>query len=136
MGQKELNQYIREIRREPFRWGHHDCLTFSNTAFKICYGFGYADDWLGGYMDGDDPILPSKMRKKFGADSFDEAVGRKLQEVSHVPPRGALVATKKVERWLIGYGLGICVGTKAAFLSRGGVVYSSLDDIDKAWMPK
>lgn len=134
--QKRLNSYIREVRRQPFRWGVHDCLTFSNTAFKHYHGFGYADDWVGEYMDGNDPILPSMMRAKFGAQTFDEAVGRKLQEVSHVPPRGALVATKKVERWLIGYALGICVGTKAAFLSRGGVVYSPLDDIDKAWIPK
>lgn len=134
--EKRLNSYIREVRRQPFRWGVHDCLTFSNTAFKHYHGFGYADDWVGEYMNGDDPILPSKMRAKFGAQTFDEAIARKLQEVDHVPPRGALVATKKVERWLIGYGLGICVGTKAAFLSRAGVVYSPLSDIDKAWMPK
>jgi hypothetical protein len=76
------------------------------------------------------------MRDKFKAQTFDEAIERKLKAVNYVPPRGALVATKKIERWLIGYALGICVGTKAAFLSRAGVVYSPLDEIDKAWMPK
>lgn len=136
MGQKELNQFIREVKNKPFRWGEHDCLTFSNGAFKVYHGFGYADDWLGEYMNGDDPLLPSRMREKFKAQTFDEAVGRKLQSVGHIPPRGALVATKKVERWLIGYALGICVGTKAAFLSRSGVIYLPLDEIDKAWVPK
>ena len=134
--EKRLNSYIRQVRSEPFHWGGHDCLTFSNTAFKLYHGFGYADDWLGEYMDGDDPILPSKMRAKFGAQTFDEAIALRLQEVSHVTPRGALLATRKAERWLIGYALGICVGTKAAFLSRGGVVYSPLDEIDRAWIPK
>lgn len=137
MGQsKRLNDYLRAVRSEPFRWGKHDCLTFSNAAFQAYHGVGYADDWLGEYMSGGDPMLPSRMRAKFGAQTFDEAVGRKLQEVDHIPPKGALVATKKAERWLIGYALGICVGTKAAFLSRSGVVYYPLDDIDKAWMPR
>ena len=136
MGQKKLNQYIREVRNEPFRWGRHDCLTFSNTAFRHYHGAGYADDWVGEYMNGDDPLLPSRMRDKFKAQTFDEAIERKLQPVNYVPPRGALVATKKVERWLIGYALGICVGTKAAFLSRSGVIYLPLDEIDKAWVPK
>jgi hypothetical protein len=134
--EKRLNSYLRAVRSEPFRWGKHDCLTFSNGAFRAYHGFGYADDWLGEYMAGDDPMLPSRMRDKFKAHTFDEAIERKLQGVNHVPPRGALVATKKAERWLIGYALGICVGTKAAFLSRAGVVYLTLDEIDKAWMPK
>ena len=133
---KRVNDYIRSVRREPFRWGQHDCLIFSNTAFKLYHGFGYADDWLGEYMVGDDPMLPSRMREKFKAQTFDEAVERKLTPISHIPPRGALVGHKKSDRWLIGYALGICVGTKAAFLSGGGVIYWNLDEIDKAWMPK
>lgn len=134
--QKRLNDYLRSVRTTPFKWGEHDCLTFSNSAFKLYHGFGYADDWIGQYMNGSDPMLPSRLRREFGFDSFDEAMAGKLVEVDHVPPRGALVATKMVERWLIGYALGICVGTKAAFLSRRGVIYSPLDDIAKAWMPK
>jgi hypothetical protein len=134
--EKRLNAYIKQVRSEPFSWGKHDCLTFSNAAFEAYHGFGYADDWLGEYMSGNDPMLPSRLRDRFKAQTFDEAIERKLQRVDHVPPRGALVATKKVERWLIGYALGICVGTKAAFLSRQGVVYSPLDDIAKAWVPK
>jgi len=134
---KRLNQYLRSVRSTPFRWGAHDCLTFSNDAFKAYHGAGYADDWVGEYIaHGGEPMLPSRMRAKFGAQTFDEAIERKLQEVKHVPPRGSLVATKKAERWLIGYALGICVGTKAAFISRAGVVYYPLDDIDKAWIPR
>jgi hypothetical protein len=131
-----LNSYLREVRSEPFRWGHHDCLTFSNGAFKAFHGFGYADDWLGEYLSGRDPLIPSRMREKFGAQTFDEAIERRLRPVDHIPPRGALLATKRAERWLIGYALGICLGTKAAFLSRAGVIYLPLDDVAKAWVPK
>lgn len=134
--EKRLNSYIRQFRSEPFRWGQHDCLTFSNGAFKAYHGFGYADDWLGRYMNGADPMLRSQMRKQFGAETFDEAIEQRLEPVGHVPPRGALVATKRAEKWLIGYALGICVGTKAAFVSRAGVVYYPLEEITKAWVPR
>jgi hypothetical protein len=133
---QRLNSYIRSVRSEPFRWGHHDCLIFSNTAFKHYHGFGYADDWLGRYMDGDNPLLPSRLRREFGADSFDEAIADKMQEISYTPPKGSLIATLRAERWAVGYSLGICVGIKGAFLSRGGIVYLPLDDIEKAWVTK
>lgn len=135
MGQKELNSYIREVKDKPFRWGQHDCLIFSNTAFKIYHGFGYADDWVGRYMQGDEPLLPSKLRTEFNAETFDEAIEERLKPINFIPPKGALCATKKAERWHIGYALGISVGTKAAFLSRQGVVYFPLDDVTKAWVP-
>lgn len=137
MGSEQgLNEYIRAVRDKPFRWGEHDCLIFSNDAFRAYHGFGYADQWLGRYMRGDEPMLPSQMRVEFGKIDFDEAIEEILQPISYVPPRGALVASKLTDRWLIGYALGISVGTKAAFLSRRGVVYSSLDDVIKAWVPK
>jgi hypothetical protein len=132
----KLNEYIRSVRKKPFEWGKHDCLTFSNDAFRAFHGFGYADDWLGRYIKDGKPLLPSQMRVEFGAIDFDEAVEVKLEPISYVPPRGALVATKKIDGWYIGYGLGISMGSKAAFISKWGVVYSSLDDVVKAWVPR
>jgi hypothetical protein len=134
--QKQLNDYLREVKDKPFRWGEHDCLIFSNAAFKEYHGFGYADDWLGRYMKDGEPMLPSRLRVEYGAVDFDEAIEQKLQPISYTPPRGALVATKKAERWYIGYALGICVGIKAAFLSARGVLYLPLEDVTKAWVPK
>ena len=134
--QKQLNDYLREVKDKPFRWGEHDCFIFSNTAFKAYHGFGYADDWVGRYMRDGEPMLPSRLRVEFGAIDFDEAIEEKLKPIDYVPPKGALVATKKAERWHIGYALGICVGTKAAFLSQRGVVYFPLEDVTKAWVPR
>ena len=133
---KRLNQYLREVKDKPFRWGEHDCFTFSNAAFQAYHGFGYADDWIGKYMVDGEPMLPSRLRVAFGAIDFDEAIEERLEPISYTPPRGALVATKKAERWYIGYALGICVGIKAAFLSQRGVVYFPLDDVTKAWVPR
>lgn len=134
--EKRLNNYLREVKSKPFRWGEHDCFIFSNTAFQHYHGFGYADDWLGRYMNGNDPMLPSKLRQEFKADTFDDAINNILTPINYVPPKGSLVATKRAERWLIGYALGISVGMKAAFLSRSGLVYLPLDEVDKAWVPK
>lgn len=136
MGQKRLNDYLREVKDKPFRWGEHDCFTFSNGAFQAYHCFGYADDWIGRYMQDGEPMLPSRLRVEFGAIDFDEAIEERLEPIFHVPPRGALCATKKAERWHIGYALGICVGMKAAFLSRQGVIYCPLDDVVKAWVPR
>lgn len=131
-----LNEYIRSVRHKPFLWGEHDCLVFSNDAFRAFHGWGYADDWLGRYVKDGEPILPSKMRVEFGEIDFDEAIEKRLDPIYHVPPRGALVGTKRAKRWVVGYSLGICMGIKAAFLSRNGVIYLPLDDIEKAWVPK
>ena len=136
--ERKLSEYLKAVANEPFKWGSHDCLTFTNGAWKAMYGYGWADDWLGRYMKateyGDRPLRPDQLRAEFGYFAFSKAVDERLQRAGPIPPRGALVATKKVERMAIGYGLGICVGSKAAFLSRSGVVYSSITDIAKAWV--
>jgi len=49
---ERLNSYLKDIRGKPFSWGEHDCLTFTNDAFVQMYGSGWADDWLGRYMEG------------------------------------------------------------------------------------
>lgn len=136
--QKQLNAYIKAVRSAPFKWGRHDCLTFTNGAWRAMYGHGWADDWLGRYMVatayGERPMRKDQLRSEFGFFSFVDAVDDKLTRVAHVPPRGALVVTDRVAGWGIGYGMGICTGIKAAFLSRQGVIYMPITDISKAWI--
>lgn len=134
--QKQLSEYLKQIKDKPFEWGVHDCFIFSNNAFKAYHGFGYAEDFIGRYMKDGEPMLPSRLRQEFNADSFDEAIEDRLKAIDYVPPKGSLVATKKAERWHIGYALGISIGTKAAFLSKNGLVYFPLDDITRAWVPR
>lgn len=132
--EKLLRDYLLSVKNSPFEWGKHDCLIFTNDAFRSMYGEGYADDWLGRYMSENKPLLPSQLKKEFGYNTFDEAISKRLREINYVPPKGSLVATRKVNRWAIGYGLGISLGLKCAFLAEFGIVYVPVEEVDKAWV--
>lgn len=135
MGPREsLNAYLKSVRRNKFVWGQHDCLTFTNGAFRAMHGVGWAEDWLGRYMDGKRVLRLRELRSEFGYTEFYDAVDARLQRVNHVPPLGALVTTKKARKWAIGAAMGVCTGTKAAFLDEVGVIYLPLYDIDASWV--
>lgn len=136
MGPHErLTAYLREVKGREFAWGVHDCLTFTNEGWRRMHGYGWADDWLGRYMDGDAPVGRDALRREFGFDDFAEAVDSRLTRCRHVPPRGALVAAEKgTRRWYTGAALGLCVGLRAAFLSDRGLIYLPVDDIKHAWV--
>lgn len=135
MGKREaLNAYIRSVDSQPFEWGKHDCLTFTNGAYKAMYGEGWADDWLNRYMKGSTTLKRDELRKEFGFSSFTPAVDEKLLRINYIPPLGALVTTKKTRKWAIGVAMGICTGAKAAFLSEKGLVYLPLDYIHQSWI--
>lgn len=141
MGQKDLSIYLKEVKDKHFHWGEHDCLIFSNNAFKAYHDFGYAEDWFGRYSVGNEPKTTQEMREEFGVNSFDEMIDSKLTRIDYVPPKGAVVATKQNQHRhralrFIPYALGISIGTKAAFLQDEGVIYLPLDAITTAWIAK
>ncbi len=137
MGPREsLNDYIKKVRDMPFQWGTHDCLTFTNNAYKAMYGKGWADDWLGRYGEGSKILRRKELENEFGFSirQLPEKISCKLKPINYIPPLGALVTTKKSNTWIIGVAMGICTGTKAVFLSKGGVLYLPLDYIHQAWV--
>ena len=77
-----------------------------------------------------------ELKSEFGHSDFLKAVDERLDRVDGVPPMGALVTTDKSRRWVTGVAMGICTGTKAAFLDKDGVVYLSIDDINGAWVKR
>lgn len=135
---KALNDYLREMKEESFEWGKHDCLTFTNEAWRRMYGFGWADDWIGRYMleteYGSRPMGKDRLKSEFGFFSLPQAINTKLVPVNRTPPRGSLVATTKTKRYATGYALGISNGLKCAFLSDKGLKYLPSEDIDKVWI--
>ena len=132
--QERLNNYLKSVKDEPFVWGKHDCLIFTNTAFKEMYGEGWGDDLVGRYMtDRGLPMRRDQLRVEFGYWSFEEAVDDRLERINYIPPRGSLVTTKHSQRWAIGVAMGISVGTSAVFLSKQGLLYLPIELIDKAW---
>ena len=135
MGTRErLNDYLRETRNKPFSWGEHDCLTFTNNAYKAMYGVGWADDWVGRYMIDGKPMRKQQLIKEFKYSSFDSAVDKKLKRIDYIPPLGALVTTKKAQRWVTGVAMGISTGNKAVFLSKEGLIFLPFADIEQAWI--
>lgn len=126
-----LTQYLRDVADKPFRLGRHDCLTFSNEAWRTMYGHGWADDWLGRYIKARGP---DDLREIFGYETLEEAVDARLTRCVGIPPRCALVTGVEAGGWLTGRSFGISVGTHAAFLSASGVVYMPIDTIENAWV--
>lgn len=135
MGQAGLNQYIRACEGRPFEWGVHDCLTFTNGAHKAMFGAGWADDWLGRYMIDGRPMRRDELKREFGFNSVQAAIDLRMTRVHCIPPKGALVTSDHVRRWVTGVALGICVGTRAAFLDKAGVIYLPIDETRDRWVP-
>jgi hypothetical protein len=133
-GISKLPAYLKSVQNKPFKWGEHDCLIFTNQAFREMCGEGWAEDWLGRYMRDGFPLKRKELQDEFGYRTFTEAVDKRLQRIEGVPPRGSLVTTKKARRWVIGSAMGISVGLKAAFVSKHGLVYHPIETIDKAWI--
>ena len=135
---KLLNQFIRENRERPFKWGEWDCLIFTNEAWRVMYGFGWADDWLGRYYKQEkhnlQTLTPTQLKLEYGFSSLGEGVGSKLKRINTFPPVGALVAKKKVSNFSVGYGFGIAMGTNAALLGRKGIEFLPIETVNMKWI--
>lgn len=129
--QASLNQYLRDVADKPFRLGRHDCLTFTNEAWRRMYGHGWADDWEGRYLRA---RVTGDLRAEYGHETLEAAVSARLRPCVGIPPRGALVTGVAAGGWLTGKAFGISVGSNAAFLSANGVVYLPISDIETAWV--
>jgi hypothetical protein len=134
MGPKDrLNIYLENVSDIPFEWGVHDCFTFTNNAFRAMYGRGYADDWMGLYMQNGTPLRRDELRKVFRASTIDAGLSKKLVK-SDTAPHGCLVTTKKYHRWWTGVALGISLGSRCVFLGKEGLVKLDVEDIESAWV--
>ena len=131
--QERLTAYIKAVEDAPFVWGEHDCLTFTNSAYRAMHGVGWADDWLGRYMIDGRLMRRRELKSEFGWSNMDAAIDSKMTRALH-PPRGAMVTTKHAQRWWTGVALGICIGTRGVFLGKQGVIYMPLEYIEKAWI--
>jgi len=136
MGPKDrLNIYLSNLEGIPFEWGTHDCFTFTNGAFRAMYGVGYADDWMGRYMNGTTPKHASSLRREFKHSTLFNGLSSKLVRVQQ-PVFGSLVTTSQKQRWAIGASLGISIGSRAVFLSKDGLIRMNIEDVESAWVLK
>ncbi len=137
MGSQDgLTAYLKEVSNRPFAWGQHDCLIFTNTAWQHMHGRGWADDWLGRYMNGARPRSRAQLRKEYGWQNLRDAVDARLRRITHFPPTGALVTTNDIPQgsFYLGVAFGIAVGARAAFVGMDGLVYLPLEHVQNAWV--
>jgi len=135
MGKKEsLNNYLSEIADRPFEWGVNDCFTFTNGAWQIMYGHGWADDWVGKYMIDGKPMRRDQLRKTFGYSTINQGLLSKLKPCER-PLYGSLVTTRKNQRWVTGVAMGISLGSRCVFLSKDGLIKLNAEDVESCWVP-
>lgn len=134
MGTKGLNAYVKAQNGKPFLLGHHDCFTFTNGAWHVMHGHGYADHFIGKYAGLGRRGFERAMKEAFGSADLITALDSVLCRHHGIPPRGALVINKSARPYFTGYAFGIAMGLTAVFLSDESVVYAPISDIDGAWV--
>lgn len=134
MGQEnQLIDYIKQQRDKRFAIGQHDCLTFTNGAWRSMHGHGYADDVIGEYADLGPKQFNLFMVNKFGSPSLLDAISSRLSPAGKYPKKGSLVAMKTDRPYFSGYALGISLGVTSVFIGEADVVYMPTDQVEGAW---
>ena len=126
--------YVKAQRGKPFALGEHDCFTFTNGAWRVLHGRGYADHFVGRYAGLGAKAFAKLMRECFGASNLIEALDAGLRRVDGFPPKGALVASKNARPYFTGYALGLAMGVNAVFLGDEDMIYIPIDEIEGAWI--
>lgn len=134
MGSQSLISYVKSNRNRQFKLGEHDCFTFTNDAWRVMHGHGYADQIIGQYAGLTAKKFAAMMKKAFGSPDIIQALDKHMTRISGVPPRGALVVSKSARPYFTGYALGIAMGINAVFLGEDGLEYMPIELIDGAWV--
>ncbi len=115
--------------------GKHDCLTFSNGAARAMNGKGFADDWLGKYMNADGSLIShTELQALSGFRRLHIAISDRLPRVDRAV-RGCLVGTHKAAMPSIGtrLALGISLGNCLVYLGPTGLERVASQEFDYAW---
>ena len=130
-----LNAFVAKNVRTGFQWHTNDCLMFTNNAWKVMYGHGWADDWLGKYVtDLGLYMRASQLAETFKAQSLPEALDNKSNLKRTSAKAGCLVVTDfDVEGWELPQALGICNGIKGLFLTKKGIRSLPMSFIKGSW---
>lgn len=125
-------EYVETVAVEPFRYGLHDCLTFTNGAVCALRGSGFADDIIGQYSIDGKLLHPRTLIKRFGFSSFPDFIDTRLERIDHIaPPRGSVVAIHRQSAPF--YALGIAFGSGIVTCADYGTSWIDLDLAAIAW---
>lgn len=98
------------------------------------HGEGYADEIIGKYATLGPKGLVRLLQDTYGASDMIEAFDVHMTRICGIPPRGALVSSTRVGRWITGRALGIACGVTAAFVADRGLIHLPIKHIEGAWV--
>lgn len=126
---KRLMAVVARARTQPFVWGENDCALFTADAIQAMTGVDYAAAVRGKYTT---EYGATKTLLAQGYSSLDDYVtdrfGEPLPSVL-AAARGDIVQVKTDG----GLSLAICLGTHAAVVGGGGVIFLDASYWRKAW---
>ena len=121
-----LAQFIEQRREQPFAWAVNDCCIFAADWVQTCTGVDYAQAWRGRYSSGLGAVR--FLDEAGGVEALVDALG--LQRVTpQQAGRGDIVAQEGGR----GITLGICLGATTVFVSKTGLIFGSLQNVETAW---
>lgn len=129
-----LIDFINSVRKKPFSWGDHDCLTFANNAVIVQKGTGFDSGYLSGYDDVKGAIKAyATFLEESGYTDILEGLDQTFTRVTSFPPRGSIVAMPVSDGAVFPYSFGVMVSKYAAFVSEHGLMMFVPDDNYLAW---
>ena len=130
----KLVEFVKARRSMPFEWGVNDCLTFANEAVKAQRGYGFGDEFLGGYSTVKGALEAySSWLEASGCSNIVEGLDKQLDRAVGLPPRGSVVAMPSDDDAVFPYSFGVMVSQYAAFVTKEGLIMVVPDDSFLAW---
>lgn len=130
----KLVNFVNSVRKQPFTWGEHDCLTFANNCVKEQRGDGFDDNYLQGYDTVEGAVsVYEQWLEDTGYSNIVEGLDAKFERVTGFPPRGSIVAMPTENGAVFPYSFGIMVTRKAAFVAKDGIIMVTPNDTFLAW---
>ena len=128
-----LDQYIAAARARPFDWGVNDCCLFACGAVAAMTGVDPGSWFRGRYRSA---FAARLALRQFAGGGLAEAIERLAAR--HGKPEIAPLRASRGDLCLMGTldginGLGVCLGSRAAFMAPRGLVFAPMARVARAW---
>lgn len=129
-----LTAYVESVKDTPFRWGQHDCVTFTNEALRIQTGAGYVENFDAIYHTPKmaHTTLLAHLGDEGGQTLLDALDSRLNRLKTTIPPKGSIVA-RKTDDGVFGWALGVAMTHRAAFIGADGLAFVVMNCDDLFW---
>jgi hypothetical protein len=129
-----LIDFVNSVRKKPFSWGEHDCLTFANNCVIAQRGFGFDEDYLRDYDSVEGAVaVYEQWLEDTGCSNIVEGLDAKFSRNAGFPPRGSIVAMPTENGAVFPLAFGVMVSRYAAFVSDDGLIMVAPNDTFLSW---